>query len=136
MSAQPQFITAPNNKFTSFSGVNSGSVTPTTIFTAGASGSWVRHINVTYPGTSSRTLGVLVVQSSVTYHIATVAISSRAGYDTTKAINICTPSEIPCMEPDPNRGILLGPGESLQLHTLETSADAADFTIVVLAGDF
>ncbi len=136
MSAQPQFITAPNNKFTSFSGINGGSVTPTTIFTAGANGSWVRHINVTHPGTSARTLSVMVEKSSVTYHLATVSIDARAGYDTTQARNICNPSDLPCMEPDPNRGILLGAGESLQVQTLEASSEDVDFTVAVLGGDF
>ena len=136
MSAQPQFINTANNTFTKFSAINSGSVTPTTIFTAGANGSWVRHINITHPGTSSRTLSVMVAKSGVTYHISKVSVPARAGYDTTKAINICNPSEIPCMEPDPNRGILLGSGESLQVQTLESSTEDVDITVVVLAGDF
>ena len=136
MSASPQFITSPNNSFVQFSGQQTGTGTPVTIFTAGASGSWVRHINVTYEGTSARTLGVMVLKNSTTYHLSTVSIPAGTGYTTVSAKNICSPSDIPCMEPDPNRGLLLESGEALQVVPLEDDTEDKNFVVASFGGDF
>ena len=113
MSAQPNFVTAVNNSTVQ---LTSTTVASQVLFTAGASGSWLRAVNIYSNAPVAYKLKFKLSFSATSIPTLCEVTVPPVGKDGPKPINLMDPAFIPAMDPAPNRGLMLASGQVVRVE--------------------
>lgn len=135
MSANPLFIGSINNQGTSFSSADTD--VPKAVWTAGASGGVLELLQVVNASANPYSLFFLYKKGAVVFDLVTVDIPASAGAtDGTPPVNLIDPAILPGVNADPNRNLVLGSAEVIQMGVTGGLAGGDVLSVIALGGDY